>query len=328
MSDTNQNIEAQSNFWVLLYYGYAKIDDPVLFREKHHELCLELNLRGRIIVAPEGLNGTVCGNPVDCQKYISAVRSDSRFEKMDFKIEASQTMAFRKLHVRVKPEIVNSGLTHIFPSEKTGIHLQPAEWKQLKDQPDVVILDVRSNYEHQVGKFKNAITLDIENFREFPEKVKQLLPKLKGKKILTYCTGGIKCEKASAYLLEQGVQDVYQLHGGIIKYGLEEGGYDFEGKCYVFDGRVVASVNKVNPTIISKCYICQKPCDRMVNCANPDCNLHTSICEECAEQYKGACSHECMASPNKREYDGTGYYAGESNGYNPRLHSKRLALSQ
>ncbi len=324
METTYKNTE-NAQFWVLLYYCYARIEQPDMFREQHHRLCISLNLRGRIIVAAEGLNGTVSGRPEDCRAYMDAVRAYPNFENVDFKVESSEKMAFQKLHVRVKPEIVHSGLRHIFPGDKTGVHLSPAQWRQLKDDPDVVILDVRSNYEHTVGKFKNALTLDIENFREFPEKVKDILPNLKGKKVLTYCTGGIKCEKASAYLMEQGVENVYQLHGGIIKYGLEEGGYDFEGKCYVFDGRVVANINTVNPVVIAKCYICQKPCDRMVNCANPVCNLHTPICEDCALEYEGACSRACQSAPDKRHYDGTGYYPTPLNGYNPALHAERIA---
>src|SRR5690606_14587851 len=139
-----------------------------------------------------------------------------------------------------KAEIVHSGLrnpSYIDPTRETGTHLEPEEFLKMKDQEDVVVLDVRSNYEHSVGRFKNAVTLDMENFREFPEKIKEL-EQLKGKKILTYCTGGIKCEKASALLLKEGFEDVYQLHGGIIKYGKEVGGQDFQGDCYVFDNRV------------------------------------------------------------------------------------------
>ena len=175
---------------------------------------------------------------------------------------------------------------------------------------------MRSNYEHELGKFKNAITLDIENFRDFPDKINEL-EHLKGKKVITYCTGGIKCEKASAYLLEQGFKDVYQLHGGIIRYGLEAGGEDFEGKCYVFDNRVAVDVNKINPTVVSTCHICGNKSDRMVNCANPTCNLHVPICEECGWEMEGACSDECKEHPQKRPYNGTGYYQKNSNGYNP-----------
>jgi UPF0176 protein len=143
------------------------------------------------------------------------------------------------------------------------------------------------------------------------------LEHLKNKKVLTYCTGGIKCEKASAYLLEQGFEDVYQLHGGIIKYGMEAGGEDFEGKCYVFDNRIAVEVNTVNPTIVSCCHVCGTASDRMVNCANPSCNEHLAICETCGWELQGACSAECQDHPEKRHYDGTGYYQKNTNGYNP-----------
>jgi UPF0176 protein len=244
------------------------------------------------------------------------LHADARFAHTEFKTEPYETHAFQKLNVRVKDEIVHSGLKHINPNEKTGEYLEPDEFKKMKDQEDVVVVDVRSNYENKVGKFKNAIAFDMDNFRDFPEKVQEL-ERYKDKKIITYCTGGIKCEKASAYLLEKGFKNVYQLHGGIIKYGLEAGGEDFEGKCYVFDNRVVADVNKVNPTIISKCHICDTNCDRMVNCANAECNKHVPICERCADEMEGACSEKCKSHPKKRAYDGRGFYPKQLNGYNP-----------
>ncbi|WP_324677748.1 rhodanese-related sulfurtransferase [Hymenobacter sp. GOD-10R] len=304
------------DYRVLLYYCYTPIEDVEAFREEHHRLCLSLNLLGRIIVAPEGLNGTVSGLTADCEEYMRIVKADLRFATLEFKIEPSATHTFQKLHVRVKPEIVHVGLPEIKPYERTGIHLSPQEFRDMKDQDDVVILDVRSDYEHELGRFKNAVTLDIENFREFPEKVDELA-QYKDKKILTYCTGGIKCEKASAFLLEKGFENVYQLHGGIIKYGLEAGGEDFEGKCYVFDGRVAVDVNSVNPTIISTCHHCHTPSARMINCANPHCNAHVPLCENCGEQLDGACSETCQQHPEKRPYDGTGTYPKLSNNYNP-----------
>lgn len=307
---------------ILLYYCYTHIEDPEAFREEHHLFCLEKNLLGRIIIAEEGINGTVSGLKEDCEAYMAHLKQDERFQDIDFKIEMHDKHAFQKLHVRVKPEIVHSSLKDLHPKNKTGIHLPPSEFKKMKDEEDVVILDVRSNYEHNVGKFKNAITLDIENFRDFPSKVEELKD-LKKKKVITYCTGGIKCEKASAYLLEQGFENVYQLHGGIIKYGIEEGGEDFEGKCYVFDNRIVADVNKVNPTVISRCYVCNQPSDRMVNCANFDCNAHIPMCEDCGWKMEGACSDACKDHPEKRPYDGTGYYAKKLNGYNPYKGLKR-----
>jgi UPF0176 protein len=312
------------DYSVLLYYCYSRIEDTEAFRESHHLFCLDLDLRGRIIVAEEGLNGTVSGKRESCEKYMAALKSDERFSHIEFKVEPSEAHTFSKLHVRVKPEIVHSGLQTVDPRRKTGQYVEPSEFREiLKNQDDqTVILDVRSNYEHNIGKFKGAVTLDIENFRDFPEQIDEL-KKYKDKKVITYCTGGIKCEKASAFLLEQGFENVYQLHGGIIKYGLEADGEDFEGKCYVFDNRIVKDVNKVNPTVISRCYVTGEPTDRMVNCANPECNIHVPMSEEGAKKYKGCCSEECMNHPKVRAYDGTGYYAKESNGYNPYKGVKR-----
>jgi len=304
------------NYQVLLYYCYTTIADPDRFRDEHHLFCLENNLKGRIIIASEGLNGTVSGLKEDCQKYMDHVKSDPRFDSLEFKIDDLDSNAFKKLNVRVKPEIVFSGFSHIDPNQQTGIHLEPKDFKKMKDDDDVVVLDCRSNYEHSVGKFKNAVTMDIENFRDMPERLEEL-KKYKDKKVLTYCTGGIKCEKASAYLLEQGFENVYQLHGGIIKYGIEEGGEDFDGKCYVFDNRIVADVNTVNPEIISTCHICESKTDRMVNCASSECNKHVSICEKCGWELDGACSSTCQEHPSKRPYDGTGYYQKNTKGYNP-----------
>lgn len=303
-------------YLILLYYHYTDIEDPESFRYQHHLNCIELNLRGRIIIAREGINGTVSGLKKDCESYMSLLRQDERFGGIEFKIESHFGHAFEKLNVRVKSEIVHSGLIGINPRKRAGTYIEPEKFRKIKDEEDVVIVDVRSNYEHNIGKFKNAITFDIENFRDFPDKVREI-EHLKDKRIITYCTGGIKCEKASAYLLEQGFKNVYQLHGGIIKYGAETGGEDFEGKCYVFDNRVANEVNSVNPTVISTCHICGTPCDRMVNCANPDCNKHVPICASCAEKMQGACSPECMNHPQKRPFEPTGYYAKKTNGYNP-----------
>ncbi len=304
-------------FSVLLYYIYSPIEDVVDYRDVHHKFCLENNLLGRIIVAPEGLNGTVSGTKGDCEKYMSWVKSDERFKKVDFKVEEHFKVAFKKLYVKIKKEIVHSELP-VNPLLKTGKHLEPADFKKMLNDPEVVLIDMRSNYEHNVGKFKGAITFDMENLRDLPDHISEI-EHLRYKKIITYCTGGIKCEKASAYLLDNGFQDVYQLHGGIIKYGIEEGGENFDGKCYVFDGRLTTSVNKINPEIISRCHICSELSDRMVNCANPVCNEHLPICEKCGEEMEGACSMSCKTHPKKRAYNGTGYYSKTQEGYTPEL---------
>lgn len=297
-------------YQTLLYYCYSHIDDAEQFAVEHLRFCKTLGLVGRIIVADEGLNGTVSGTPAACKTYMDAIHADPRFAGTEFKIDDVDQPTFIKMHCRYKAEIVHSGLRDpkvIDPTKQTGKHLEPKDFLAMKDRDDVVVLDVRSNYEHSVGRFRNAVTLDMENFREFPEKINELT-QYKGKKILTYCTGGIKCEKASALLLKAGFEDVYQLHGGIIKYGKEVGGADFEGQCYVFDNRVTVDVNSVNPTVVSTCHNCGTTTTRMVNCANPECNEHYTQCEACGWKMEGSCSEPCMQHPRKRPYDGTGYY--------------------
>ncbi|WP_091220489.1 oxygen-dependent tRNA uridine(34) hydroxylase TrhO [Mucilaginibacter gossypiicola] len=294
----------------LLYYCYSTIANAEQFAADHLKFCKSLGLTGRIIVADEGLNGTVSGSVEACKTYMDTVHADERFAKTEFKIDEVDTPSFVKMHVRYKSEIVHSGLRDpnvIDPKQKTGKHLEPKEFLAMKDRDDVVVLDVRSNYEHSLGKFKNAVTLDIDNFRDFPDMINQLA-QYKDKKILTYCTGGIKCEKASALLLHEGFPEVYQLHGGIIKYGKEAGGEDFEGKCYVFDNRLSVDVNSVNPVVISTCLNCGKTTPKMINCANPECNEHFTQCDECGTAMDGCCSDACKEHPRKRVYDGTGYY--------------------
>jgi UPF0176 protein len=311
---------------VLLYYNYTPIQDPEAYREIHHLFCLNNHLLGRIIIASEGINGTVSGLKSDCEAYMNWLKSDPMFAgtDFDFKVDELEGHTFNKLHVRVKNEIVHSDLP-VNPLIRTGKHLRPQEFKQmLKNDPDVVLVDMRSNYEHELGRFKGAHTFDMENLRDLPDHVHQI-EHLKNKKVITYCTGGIKCEKASAYLLEQGFENVYQLHGGIIKYGLEQGGEDFDGTCYVFDNRVATKVNSVNPQVISTCFVCQSLSDHMVNCANPECNEHLPICPTCLKEMEGACSQTCKDHPRKRPYNEKGYYSKNSIGYSPVLGFKSFS---
>ncbi len=297
-------------YLVLAYYHYTRIDQPEIFTADHLAYCKKLGVRGRIYIAPEGINGTLSGSREQCEEYMAHLRADSRFEGISFKIDEHDDHAFNRIHVRTKTEIVHSGLRDpgiIDPTKETGRHLSGKEFLKLKDQEDVVILDVRSNYETRLGKFKNAITLDIENFREFPQKIAEL-EQYKDKKIVTVCTGGIKCEKASALLIKEGFKDVSQLHNGIVGYGKETGGKDFDGVLYVFDGRVTVPVNHVNPSVISLCKNCGEHAPRNLNCANVDCNEQFVMCEKCSEEMEGACSEACKTAPGKRVYNGTGYY--------------------
>lgn len=202
-------MSGSSSYLAVAFYKYVPIEEAEVFAVKHLKYCQRLGIFGRIIVADEGLNGQLSGTVAQCKQYMSDLVSDERFKDTDFKIDEADRPAFQKIHVRYKPEIVHSGLKGIDPAHRTGKHLSAAEFKELKKKDNVVIVDMRSNYEHHVGRFKGAITLDIENFRDLPTKMDELA-ELKDKTVITYCTGGIKCEKASAYLLENGFKDVYQ----------------------------------------------------------------------------------------------------------------------
>lgn len=301
-------MDRNSNYWVLAYYFYTPIFDAEDFVQHHLKYCRQLGITGRIYIAVEGINGTICGTPQQCSVYMDDLQSDPRFEGVRFKIDPAETNAFNRLHVRLKKEIVNSGLKDVNPIRRTGKHLHGPEFQEMMYRDDVVVVDVRSNYETRLGKFKNALSFDIETFREFPTKLKEL-EQYKDKKVVTYCTGGIKCEKASAFLIENGFKDVYQLHDGIIGYAKETGGKDFDGVLYVFDGRVTIPVNEVNPTVISRCKRCDTPAARNLNCANVDCNEQFVMCEACSDEMEGCCSEPCTHAPGKRKYNGTGFYS-------------------
>lgn len=295
-------------FQTLLFYRYTHLDNAQEYAEQHLQFCKKLGLKGRILLGNEGINGAVSGTPEQCETYMQHLLQDGRFKGIEFKIDDVESLAFNKIHVRYRPEIVHFGVA--IDPELAATRLSASEVLAMKDQPNVIMVDMRNKVEHLVGKFKNAITLDLETFRDLP----QHLPELeihRDKKIIAYCTGGIRCEKATAYLIQQGFDHdkVFHIDGGIIKYAQQTGGVDFDGKCYVFDKRVTADVNIVNPTIISQCHVCGTPSARMVNCANPECNEHFVLCETCGEQLQGACSDACYQHPRRRIYDGTGYYA-------------------
>ncbi|MGC4376341.1 rhodanese-related sulfurtransferase [Fictibacillus sp. Mic-4] len=285
------------NFRVLLYYKYVPIDDPQSFAEEHLNYCKELGLKGRILVASEGLNGTVSGTVEQTDHYMADLRKDPRFSDIVFKIEEADQHAFKKMKVKVKKEIVNLSLEEdINPNELTGKHLSPKEFYEAMQQEDVVILDARNTYEYDLGHFRGAIRPDIETFRDLPKWVRENFEQFKDKKVLTYCTGGIRCEKFSGFLIKEGFKDVSQLEGGIITYGYdpEVKGALWDGKCYVFDERISVPVNRTGEErIVGKCYHCGRPEERYVKCGNPECNKHLLMCEECEREHKRSCSKEC-----------------------------------
>jgi UPF0176 protein len=294
---------------VLLYYQYVKIENPEEFTAEHLAFCKELGLLGRILVADEGINGTVSGTVEQTEQYMKKMHADPRFADMVFKIDEEDEHAFQKMHVRYRPELVNLQLDEdINPHELTGKYLEPKEfYKQMQDD-NTLVIDARNDYEYDVGHFRGAIRPDIRTFRELPEWIKENKELLDGKKILTYCTGGIRCEKFSGWLVREGFEDVSQLHGGIVTYGKdpEVKGQLWDGQCYVFDKRLTVPVNRVEHVVVGKDYFSGESCERYVNCANPECNKQIICSEENEHKYMRGCTHECRVTPRNlyvKEHD-------------------------
>lgn len=289
---------------VLLYYKYVTIEDPETFTKEHFEFCKALGLKGRILIAGEGINGTVSGTVEQTDKYMDTLRNDPRFSDIVFKIDEEDHHAFKKMHVRLRDEIVSLKLDDdIQPTEKTGNYLSPQEFYKTLQQDDVIVIDARNDYEHQIGHFRNAILPNVEAFRDLPKWIKDNLAEHKDKKVLTYCTGGIRCEKFTGFLLNEGFKDVNQLHGGIVEYGKdpEVQGKLYDGKCYVFDSRISVPINRTEEdVVVSECYYCGQNEDRLVNCANPECNRQHVCCEDCETKYNRSCSDECREHPRNR----------------------------
>lgn len=280
---------------IILYYKYVEIVDPQGLMHEQRALCQKLTLKGRIIIAHEGINGTLGGSAENIQAYINYMRSHELFGDIDFKESPGTADYFPRLQIKVKKEIVNLGIDPAKrPREKTGIRLTPKQAHELiKQKPgNLVILDVRNNYESAIGVFEGAITPSINNFRNLPEYIDNNLELFKDKQVLMYCTGGIRCEPASAYLKAKGVaQEVYQIEGGICRYVEQYPDGYFKGKNYVFDGRVAV---KVTDDILSNCLSCNIPYDEYTNCINAACNKQIILCANCINSLGNTCSKTCL----------------------------------
>ncbi|MDF2064978.1 rhodanese-related sulfurtransferase [Bacillus sp. Cr_A10] len=288
---------------VLLYYKYVPIEDPVTFAQEHLAACKEIGLKGRILVSNEGINGTCSGTIEQTDAYMNMMKADERFADMVFKIDEAEGHAFKKMHVRPKKEIVHLGLEEdINPNELTGNYLSPKEFFEQMQAEDTVVIDARNDYEFDLGHFRGAIRPEIRNFRDLPEWIRDNKEMFEGKKVLTYCTGGIRCEKFSGWLVREGFEDVGQLHGGIATYGKdpEVRGQLWDGQMYVFDERIAVPINQVEHVVVGKDHFTGEPCERYVNCANPDCNDKILCSEENEHKYLRSCSHECRVHPRNR----------------------------
>ncbi len=291
------------DYRVLLYYNYTTIEDPAAFAKEHLAFCKSIGLKGRILVAEEGINGTVSGTIEATEAYMEHMHADERFKDTWFKIDEAEGHAFRKMFVRPRRELVALNLEDdINPHELTGEYLDPKAFKEALLDEDTIVLDARNDYEFDLGHFRGAVRPDIRNFRELPQWIRDNKEKFMDKKVVTYCTGGIRCEKFSGWLLREGVENVAQLHGGIAMYGKdpEVKGELWDGKMYVFDDRISVEINQVDKQVIGKDWFDGTPCERYVNCANPECNRQFLTSEANEAKHLGACCYECAASENNR----------------------------
>lgn len=299
---------------VLLYYKYVHLADPERFAREHRILCESLKLRGRILLGAEGINGTVAGSEEATRSYEAALRGRVEFSDLVFKVSAAAAMPFRRLEIKVRPEIVTLGAgADLDPISDTAPHLSPAEWKRMIEEEEVVLFDVRNRYETEVGRFKGAITPPIENFRELPQVLSQYQD-LKDKTVLMYCTGGIRCEKASALFRRSGFKRVYQLEGGIVTYGEQVGDAHWEGDCFVFDERMMIPIGASDQRApVGRCAHTGVPTRNVVNCLHDPCHKMLLVapeaivadpdhrlCPECRKNGLTSATADYVGSPARR----------------------------
>ena len=241
-------------------YKFTRLDD---FEEIQGPLKIfleSLNIRGTLLLAKEGVNGTISGDNDSIMKSLDYLQKDVRLVGLEYKFSYSEKPPFKRLKVKLKKEIVTLGVSNIDPIFSSGTYVKPADWNELINDPDVVLIDTRNNYEFEIGSFKGSINPNTETFREFPAYTKNNLEKYRDKKIAMFCTGGIRCEKSTAYLKSKGFENVFHLQGGILKY-LEEVKEDeslWEGECFVFDDRVAVKHN-LELGKYDQCHACRFP---------------------------------------------------------------------
>ena len=263
-------------------YKFERLDRLDTLIPEFQDKCDELELKGSVYLSPRGINFSISGTEANIEKYIDFMESDSQFLNIPLKKTYSETQPFRRMKVRLKKEIISLGRDDIDPRELTGEYVSPQELLSMyENNEDVIVLDTRNEYETRVGLFENAVDLQLDTFRDFPKAIKQLPEEYKDKQIVMYCTGGIRCEKASAVMLKAGFTDVKQLEGGVLDYFKETGGKYWNGDCFVFDERVALDTD-LNETEYIYCYICREPLSAEEK-ASPDFKIN-EYCPYCIKR--------------------------------------------
>lgn len=245
---------------VASFYKFISIDDCKKLKDKLENFCLNTNVLGTILIAPEGINGTISGDKKSVDSVLSFLWADKRFIDLTPKFSFSKKRNFIRMKVKLKKEIVTMGIKNIKPQESTAEFVSASNWNNILSDPDIVLLDTRNEYETSIGSFKGAIFPETKSFRDFPEWANANLSNYKNKKIAMFCTGGIRCEKASSFLKKAGFLRIYQLEGGILKYieEVDESKSVWEGSCFVFDDRVALN-HGLQESTYEMCHACRMP---------------------------------------------------------------------
>ncbi len=280
----------------LSFYQYANIAQPKKFRNDLYIMLDNLGALGRIYVATEGINGQLSVPTANFEAFKKDLYSIDFLDGVRLNVAIEDDgKSFFKLKIKVREKIVADGLNdETFDATKRGKHLKAEAFNEITDNPETIVVDMRNHYESEVGYFENAIRPDVETFREALPLVEEMLSDKKDKPIVMYCTGGIRCEKASAYYLHKGFKEVYMVDGGIIDYAREvnEKGLKnkYIGKNFVFDDRMG---ERISDEVVAKCHQCGDICDTHINCANDACHILFIQCPNCAEKYDACCSQKC-----------------------------------
>lgn len=296
---------------VILYYGFTPIQDPEAIRLWQRDLCESLGLKGRILISAHGINGTLGGKMADLKKYVRKTREFEGFKKIDFKWSDGTGSDFPRLSVKVRPELVTFGRPTDVKVDQSGVvgggtHLTPEEVNRLvEDRGDVVFFDGRNAFEAKIGRFKDAIVPDTSTTRDFISELESgKYDHLKEKPIVTYCTGGIRCEVLSALMKERGFAEVYQIEGGIVRYGEKFGSKGlWEGSLYTFDARMRIEFDE-ETSVIGRCDTCGSSTNDFVNCIDPSCHEQLLLCAECVvDPIKRSCPtlHRPIQEETQRE---------------------------
>lgn len=287
-------------YFALAYYKFTQLDDPHLEVKRHKQFFENRDVTTRIYLSEEGINGQMSGSMNDCEAYMAWMKEDPRFADIYFKIHEVEENVFPRITVKYRSQLV--ALDEKIDTTQGGKHVSPEEWKQMLESGEYMLLDVRNDYEWKIGHFEGSTLPPLKTFREFPTYAENLSKEVDPKKtkVMMCCTGGIRCELYSVMLKNQGFDEVYQLDGGIINYGLKEGKKHWKGKLFVFDDRLAVDIDGNPSEPIATCAHCELPCDTYYNCANMDCNELFICCPSCTESYKGCCSHTCTEAPRLR----------------------------